>query len=62
MDCFEFFLGVCSTELPDVGYFRGATCLVEDEHLRKHAILGGSAIGGIRANNESMSFITLFKT
>ena len=62
MDCFEFSFRVCSTELSDVAHFRGAYCLVEDERLRKRVILGGSAIGGIRANNESMSLKTLFKT
>ena len=61
MDCFEFSLGVCSTELFDEAHFRGAYCLVEDERLRKRAILGGSAICGIRANNESTSLKTLFK-
>ena len=61
MDCFEFSLGVGSTELSDVANFRGAQCLVEDERLQKYAISGGSTIGGIRANNESMSLKTLFK-
>ena len=45
----------------DVAPFQGAQCLVEDECVRKHIISGGSAIGGIRANNESMSLKTLFK-
>ena len=62
MDCFEFFLGVGSTELSYVANFRGASCLKEDERLRKHAITGGSATGGIRDNNESTSLKTLFKT
>ena len=62
MDCFEFFFGVCSTELSDVAYFWGASCLVEDERLRKRVILGGSATGGIKANNDSMSLKSLFKT
>ena len=49
---FEFSLGVCSTKLSDVAHFGGAQCLVEDERLQKHVISGGSATGGIRANNE----------
>ena len=43
MDCFEFSLGVGSTELSDVANFRGAYCLVEDERFRKRVISGGSA-------------------
>ena len=62
MDCFEFSLGVCSTELPDVANFRAAQCLEKDEHLQKRVISGGSATGGIRTNNESMSLKTLFNT
>ena len=49
-------------ELFDVAHFRGVYCLVEDERLQKRVISGGSTIGGIRANNESMSLKTLFKT
>ena len=59
---FEFSLGVCSTKPSDVAYFWGAQRLVEDERLQKRAISGGSATGGIKANNESMSLKTLFKT
>ena len=55
-------LGCARWNLPDVACSRGAQCLVEDEHLRKHAILGSSATSGIGANNESMSLKTLFKT
>ena len=62
MDCFEFSLGVGSTELSDVANFQGAQCLVEDERLRTCVILGGSATGVIGANNESTSLKTLFKT
>ena len=62
MDCFEFSLGMGSMELSDVAHFRGAWCLVEDERLRKHVFLDGSTTGGIRANNESTSLKTLFKT
>ena len=39
-------------EPSDVAYFRGAWRLVEDKRLQKRAISGGSAIGGIRVNNE----------
>ena len=39
----------------------GCLASVEDERLRKYVILGGSTIGGIGANNESTSFITLFE-
>ena len=35
---------------------------MEDEHLRKCVIPGGSAIGGIRANNEYTGLRTLFKS
>ena len=48
-------------ELSDVAHFQGAYCLLKDERLWKRVILGGSTTGGIRANNDSMSFITLFK-
>jgi hypothetical protein len=34
---------------------------VEDKLLRKYVILSGSAIGGIRANNEYMGLRTLLK-
>ena len=40
---FEFSLGVCPTNTTVVTRFRGASCLVEDEHVRKRVILGGSA-------------------
>ena len=43
--------GVCPTDTAAVACFRGAQCLVEDEHLRKHVISGGSATIDIRANN-----------
>jgi len=46
VDCFEFSLRMCSTEPTDVAHFRGVLCLAEDEHLRKRAILDGSATGG----------------
>ena len=35
-------MGVCSMELSNVANFRGAQCLVEDEHLQKRVILGSS--------------------
>ena len=62
MDCFEFSLGVGSIKQSDVANFWGAQCLVEDERLRKRVILGDSATGGIRANNEYTGLRTLFKT
>ena len=34
-------------ELFDVAHFRGDSCLVEDERLRKHVISGGSATPSI---------------
>ena len=34
---------------------------MEDKLLQKCVILGGSATGGIRANNEYMGLRTLFK-
>ena len=40
---FRFSLGVYSTDTAAVTRFRGASCLVEDEHLRKRVISGGSA-------------------
>ena len=39
----------------------GRLVLVEDKHLCKCVISGGSAIVGTRANKESMSFITLLQ-
>ena len=45
-------LGCARRNPPDVACFRGAKCLVEDERLRRCVISDGSAIGGIRANNE----------
>ena len=42
----------CARRTPfAVACFRGAYYLVEDEHLRKYAISGGSATVGTRANN-----------
>ena len=52
----------CARRIPPVvACFRGALCLVEDEHLRKRVISGGSATDGTRANN-SYEFITLFQS
>ena len=44
-------LGCARRLLIVVACFQGAQCLVEDEHLRKCAILGGSTTVGTRANN-----------
>ena len=52
-------LGCARWNLPDVARSQGAQCLVEDKHLRKCVISGGSTIVGTRDNNESTSFITL---
>ena len=49
------------TELFDAAHFWGAYYLMEDDRLCKCALLGGSAIGGIRDNNESTNLRTLFK-
>ena len=54
-------LGCARRNPPDVARSQGAQCPVEDKHLRKCVISDGSATVGIRANNESMSFITLFQ-
>ena len=48
---FGFSLGCARWIPPAVACFRGAQCLVEDEHLRKYVISGGSATVGTRANN-----------
>ena len=44
-------LGCARRILPVVACFRGAYYLMEDEHLRKCVISGGSATVGTRANN-----------
>ena len=63
MDCFEFSLGVCSTELSDVAPFRGVECPVEDERLQKCVISDDSAtlfnhqnpLGGLDALSENLN-------
>ena len=58
---FGFSLGVCSTDTARCSLLSGCLVSVEDEHLRKRVILGGSATVGTRANN-GYEFITLLKT
>ena len=53
-------LGYARWTPPVVACFRGAWCLMEDERLRKYAILGGSATVGTRANN-GHEFLTLLQ-
>ena len=58
---FGLSLGVCSMEPARCSSLLGRLVSVEDKRLRKCVILCGSATVGTRANNEFMSFITLFQ-
>ena len=58
---FELSLEVCLTEPAWCSPLSGRLVLVEDKRRYKYVISSGYTTIGIRANNESTSFITLFQ-